>query len=690
MGKNKVQESPTQALVKQVFRKNLSEAKNAQKDKNYDIQLAFDMVEPYYSRRQKAVIRMMPEVLSRYKDKYSEESIIKSFAKISSLPAISYEDLEVHSYILLGATIWILDKLRQHDLLHNASQILPPAAQTLNMPKMYDSVHSFDLIASMLTVLQERYGKNDHVIAPKSSSRREDDIFHQILDMIPQEDKDFTVSQFKSAFWDWAALYFEDVKAFIDENEKLDKVFEEYERQADEIMRKQPQSERNQKTVPFTPLNMSTLSPQNFSTLPTRLRVLENSTHIDHFSRMDALIAKMQNTDKALDALSERYSDFLFFNCRCSMVGRGTLKSAIGKEAADRYYNFPIEDPYAICFALIFLFDLDDDYVWTYGFATGIVCRAATMLPWGYNDYSDKADELLHDPDTGCYIPAGTLSEPLYSMDYKGKTMFEEDGVPSANLAQIIYEYSGGILPRNMERYDGLQKELRKKGLKPSQVSTACALMAVLAESSCQCEFSLINHSTGDSNMPVVHEEPEVNADAALIAENERLRRELAKLRESSKREIYTANKAAEDLKERLDRANDIIEENSQELADLRGIVFNFQLDSGTSESPTKMTFPQHTSRRIVAFGGHDSGLREIKPKLPDVRFYGENVTSPDIIRKADVVWIQTNCIGHRSYYHIIDLCRKHNRRVRYFGYASTAKCAEQVIEEETNYRNIG
>ena len=49
----------------------------------------------------------------------------------------------------------------------------------------------------------------------------------------------------------------------------------------------------------------------------------------------------------------------------------------------------------------------------------------------------------------------------------------------------------------------------------------------------------------------------------------------------------------------------------------------------------------------------------------------------------ADVVWIQTNCIGHNTYYNVIDLVRRYGRKVRYFKYASAVKCAEQVAEEE-------
>lgn len=99
--------------------------------------------------------------------------------------------------------------------------------------------------------------------------------------------------------------------------------------------------------------------------------------------------------------------------------------------------------------------------------------------------------------------------------------------------------------------------------------------------------------------------------------------------------------------------------------------------DGGTT------AFPYRLSRRVVAFGGHDSWLREIKFKVPDVRFMGENISNAEIIRRADVIWIQTNCIGHAAYYGIINLARRYNRKVRYFQYASAAKCAEQIAEEE-------
>lgn len=119
------------------------------------------------------------------------------------------------------------------------------------------------------------------------------------------------------------------------------------------------------------------------------------------------------------------------------------------------------------------------------------------------------------------------------------------------------------------------------------------------------------------------------------------------------------------ELKEKLENAGLETNEMAQELANLREIVFNQQVGAvEEKQENTKIKFPYRTTRRLIAFGGHDSFLREIKFKLPDIRFVDEDISSPEIIRRADVIWFQTNCIGHKSYYNIIDLARKYGRKL--------------------------
>ena len=233
-----------------------------------------------------------------------------------------------------------------------------------------------------------------------------------------------------------------------------------------------------------------------------------------------------------------------------------------------------------------------------------------------------------------------------------------------------------------MHRFDDAFRPLKKRGLKPSEANMVCALMNVLGEARRRREYISNDFIKGlDWNSTAQPEKAEEEDSAA--EENEQLKKELAQLKEQAKKANYTLSRENRELKEKLEKSEAAAGEMTQELADLREIVFNQQSGAEEKTVEVKITFPYHTTRRILAFGGHDSWLREIKFKVPDVRFMGEDISSPEIIRRADVVWIQTNCIGHKSYYNIIDLARKYDRKVRYFKYASASKCAEQIVEEE-------
>lgn len=245
------------------------------------------------------------------------------------------------------------------------------------------------------------------------------------------------------------------------------------------------------------------------------------------------------------------------------------------------------------------------------------------------------------------------------------------------SLAQLIYQSTGALLPRDMQRFDSGVKWLRRKGLKPSQASMLCAVMNILGEASRQQKY-LPDGTTAETS-PI---EPAAAEQAA--EENAQLKRELTQLKAQMKKINHDLSQENAILQDKLSKAEKASAAMAQELADLREIVFNQQRSvPQEKEEPAKIAFPYRTDRRVIAFGGHDSWLREIKFKVPDVRFMGEDISSAEVIRRADVVWIQTNCIGHNTYYNVIDLVRRYGRKVRYFKYASAVKCAEQVAEEE-------
>lgn len=98
-------------------------------------------------------------------------------------------------------------------------------------------------------------------------------------------------------------------------------------------------------------------------------------------------------------------------------------------------------------------------------------------------------------------------------------------------------------------------------------------------------------------------------------------------------------------------------------------------------DKAAELRFPYSTRKRVVAFGGHDSWRKAIRPLLPNVTFINrEQRPNADMIKAADVVWIQPNALSHRK---IINVVRTNQVQIRYFGYASAMKCAVQVLEDD-------
>lgn len=688
--KQKRNETPLQTLVRNEFRDSLKSVKAWQRQYSHDLQTTYELREPYYTRRQKATLRLIPDVTAKFGGKYdklSANDLQAEYANLCATATMGYNEIDHLSGLIAGVAIWILDQLRQCGRLEAAKGYLPEQipADALDafegLPLVSDCLYDDGLIYRMMYLLATRYGDTTyHSFTPKTTARDANDNFHRILDLIPEKSITDAVDQFRKDYWAILDLYLTQCNTFYAQIEKVkSKMNSCVSDIKDEFGYGLFGSCKT--TAPFNLIANPKLDPNKITA--------ESAQHTVSLRTKAAMLCTKANA--AADDVArtrEATNDFTHLFARSQMIGRKRLEKILGEENAKKFCEFPLHNPYETCFALLYLFDIDDDCVWSYGVSVALACRAASMLPWGLclSEGIPGKMRFINDPENGDYVFMPGISKDWTEEKYRSIAVGEDDDPHIASLAQIIFEFTGYVLPRNMDRYAGLRAELRSRGLRPSQVSTVTALMAVLAEFSERNCMPLSLDEPFDAMEEDAEEIPV--ADAAsnteeLIRENERLRKELAKLRESSKREVYAANKKAAELKTKLEEREQTAEEMGQELTDLRDIVFRSKTEVAEPEAAVKMSFPQHTKRRIVAFGGHDSWLREIKPKLPDVRFYGDVVTSPDVIRNADVVWIQANCIGHRVYYGIIDLCRKHNRKVRYFGFASTAKCAEQVIEEE-------
>ena len=54
---------------------------------------------------------------------------------------------------------------------------------------------------------------------------------------------------------------------------------------------------------------------------------------------------------------------------------------------------------------------------------------------------------------------------------------------------------------------------------------------------------------------------------------------------------------------------------------------------------------------------------------------------SDDLVKNADIIWIQSNAIKHSFYSKVVNTARKWDIPCRYFQYAGVQKCVQQIME---------
>ena len=701
-----------QDLIRKKFKERIRyvKSKNIPDPEVYD---GLDYDASYQKRRMLAITRLLDSVRVQTEgiceDIPEVFSLKEEWADINTFPIPAYDFEERFTYSIVAASIWILDQIKEANRTSELMCLLAPSDEKVlfDVPPIWDPCHSNDVIYSMVEALYYRNDPEDRrafwpgeirrpYMNPEITADKLDQTWERrsnmnaILHLIPQEAIDRAVMNYTERYWDFTRRYFRSRMILAKEANQINEDSDAFSSRLESIKESLVQANGSKNMVHAAyPSVLSQSLPvpgADFQKLSDDLML---SPKIASITRM---CAENDQLNKREEALAEKV-EMLWH--RCGLLTQWPvhrIEDTFGAEIANIWAEFDAGDPYEMCFALMYLIDTGSDLPWCYFPGVNLHTAVSALLPWPRTRYNIEADGIWrhYDPETGERLmgPDPTplpkrIRIPELESWYQLKYRDSGDADELYNLGQVIYEATGCIMPRKLDRYQPALSTLDRYGISGKKaVHPLLYCMTLLGEGKQQTKPSY-------ASIGFVDDEKNEDSDAA-NASIEELRSEVQSLRNEVKmlrRQSYEYSREVRDEKIRCETMAQKAANDAQELHDLRELIFN-QQNAVYDEPDTKtdIVFPYRTTRKIVVFGGHDSWAREMKPKFPDIRFIDRDMMpNPDLIRHADTIWIQTNALAHKHFYIIIDEVRKYGIPLRYFTYSGVLKCAEQIVNDDVS-----
>ena len=555
--------------------------------------------------------------------KYRRTDIVEALAKAAALPGPVVSLCNSSCGYMLGAALWLLDYARQRNLWHKLVPLLPAelSEETDYMtPAVDDLMYSRDDMLGVMTVF----------IGRKKDQRQ---AFRKIWNLVDNE----TAVKLKTRFRDTLLDY-------------LDRYLE--------VCSRVKPSVKPDARTPLSPLARPAPFGDQLEIGALSSYGNENPirTHADMWFLMNTAELIGQSSDVVREALHFRRSSELLM-------------------------GFHVQDPYAVCAAYLLL-ERDGDVLANLNMLTvNVLACAERHLPWGASEAFDYAVTAENGtPDYELRYPVHQEEEGPSLTDLPVSDI-EEGALLSES--PLFYLATGYALPRELVPSRRLKNWFMEQGPPEARAEalTWGAWFSTYVDG--MREFEPPVYDELEDFVKPQNKEP---AEAPEKADQTSQVTELTRQLKEARKTLYESERNARNLQERLHSVEAEALRDRAELSQLRETLFQLRMREGQPEDSreTEIEFPYQTDRRIVAFGGHETWQKAIRPMLPGVRFFDREML-PDInaIKSADVVWIQSNALAHPFYYRIIDMARKENISVRYFGFASARKCAEQLVMDE-------
>lgn len=582
----------------------------------------------------------------------------------------------------LSAAIWVLDQLSLQGKLEEAYPYLPSVPndklpEDLLMPFVIHPMYDQQLIISMVQLIRHRNTSKPIVKAEKGAiqwdanapdkdeeAQKNRAAFDSVIKLIDPQAIERATKKYEQDVWDFYRISFSTMFRVCKRMSKIEEELDEIEREASAaiIDFKQANALLTKKnSAPFGVPNVLPMSGGN-----TDFRTVMLHKELEKLAGITFTCISLANDrERTLDE----------------------LKGVVPKDLANEIIRFHVDDPFETAFALLYLLDTGSDIPWYYYGSISVAYTMCDQLPLDAKSVEPQDPKLLSEWNNALY-------EHRYS-GYRWPDVTDVSGDPvkrtfAKNLSQLIYSNTDSLFPRVIPGLPTLDSFLEELGDLSQQEKEAYSMLLYSLHAQILRAQSLGGYrleteaERNDEEKKEVVETPEEDPQQALEllkGDNTRLREKNSALLQALKENRLIKQQQTT----RAERLAEALELQRKELADLREKVFLLE-NQDLKEEPEDQTikYPYHTAGRILSFGGHPSWIREMKKRLPEVMFISpDTLPNVDLIRGADTVWIQTNCISHSDYFKIMDAAKDSGIQIRYFVWAGANKCAEQLVKAQ-------
>ena len=670
------------------------------------------------TRRAGAVINCLDEILT-HQNKNRPDILVERFIDdflVMPYPGDLYFANSENRYLTTVA-LWILDQLSFEEKLDRLKQFLPDDTDGINAIELSDFEHpSYDrfLIRALVYVLKYRNkglinesGINNGIIEQKkeiNTGKLKEEYplrysYESIISLLDQDTVKKAVGEYRRDVFRFMNLY-------IDAYELLWKDFPDF---------IAGDSHDDLKQL---------VSRESISSIVRDIRenigkggTLKDDSILKR--RMMPLVCLTYNFNCSILSDENRYLDF-------ERTGFSDRRKEKIISLRDKILDMDVRDPYDTAFAVFYQFDNDDDWVWLINVTFFLLKTALSQTPDYYLKYSKtgnvalKTETSVYDriydkftwmSDADSAMTEEEFKETMENLsfdilrtsleirreeqddetdgeyEYLFEDDFEEDDelgelYTKENFVQKLYSYTGIMFPRIASMCDKNSYDDFIDSIDDDESVDKKQLLVLLLHMMNAREkqfYELLSDTYANYN-----DDSDINLEEDIEQYKEKVREQKKQIN-NLKQLLHGETKKLSQIREKYENSHSEEELLRQELADLREIVFIMNSGSGDqSESPAGISFPYPVKdRKIVSFGGFSNWINSMKKYLPDVKFISPDVIpNIELIRHAEEIWIQTNCISHSTFYRIVNAAGENKKRIHYYKYQSAQKCAEQIVGE--------